>query len=47
MQLTARQVQQVGLVRGLLLDPGVVVPDEATAEGGSDAAQVLARRPWP
>ncbi|MEW2164836.1 ABC transporter ATP-binding protein [Streptomyces sp. NPDC007084] len=42
-ELTARQVEQLALARVLLLDPDVVVLDEATAEGGSDAAQALDR----
>lgn len=41
--LTPRQVQQLALARVLLLDPELVVMDEATAEGGSDTAQVLDR----
>ncbi|MEU6478570.1 ABC transporter ATP-binding protein [Streptomyces sp. NPDC047017] len=41
--LTPRQAQQLALARVLLLDPDVVVLDEATAEGGSDAAQTLDR----
>ncbi|MFJ7903938.1 ABC transporter ATP-binding protein [Streptomyces sp. NPDC096198] len=40
--LTPRQVQQLAFARVLLLDPEVVVLDEATAEGG-DAAQTLDR----
>ncbi|MDT0477687.1 ABC transporter ATP-binding protein [Streptomyces sp. DSM 41014] len=42
-ELTAGQVQQLALARVLLLDPEVVVLDEATAEGGSDAARTLDR----
>ncbi|MDT0437308.1 MULTISPECIES: ABC transporter ATP-binding protein [Streptomyces] len=42
-ELTASQVQQLALARVLLLDPEVVVLDEATAEGGSDAARTLDR----
>ncbi|MEU9979321.1 ABC transporter ATP-binding protein [Streptomyces sp. NPDC051014] len=42
-ELTPRQVQQLALARVLLLDPDVVVLDEATAEGGSDTAQALDR----
>ncbi|MEV7505094.1 ABC transporter ATP-binding protein [Streptomyces sp. NPDC093018] len=42
-RLTARQVQQLALARVLLLDPEVVVLDEATAEAGSDMAQSLDR----
>ncbi|GAA5080398.1 ABC transporter ATP-binding protein [Streptomyces similanensis] len=42
-RLTARQVQQLALARVLLLDPDVVVLDEATAEAGSDTAQTLDR----
>lgn len=42
-ELTAGQVQQLALARVLLLDPDVVVLDEATAEGGSDAARTLDR----
>jgi ATP-binding cassette subfamily C protein len=41
--LTASQAQQVALARVLLLDPAVVVLDEATAEAGSDAARALDR----
>lgn len=41
--LTPRQVQQLALARVLLLDPELVVMDEATAEGGSDTAQALDR----
>ncbi|MFJ9376532.1 ABC transporter ATP-binding protein [Streptomyces sp. NPDC101455] len=40
---TPRQIQQLALARVLLLDPEVVVMDEATAEGGSDTAQALDR----
>ncbi|QHC32589.1 ABC transporter ATP-binding protein [Streptomyces sp. HF10] len=42
-RLTARQVQQLALARVLLLDPEVVVLDEATAEAGSDMARSLDR----
>ncbi|MDH6699467.1 ABC transporter ATP-binding protein [Streptomyces sp. MAA16] len=42
-ELAAGQVQQLALARVLLLDPEVVVLDEATAEGGSDAARTLDR----
>ncbi|MER7920825.1 MULTISPECIES: ABC transporter ATP-binding protein [unclassified Streptomyces] len=42
-RLTARQVQQLALARVLLIDPEVVVLDEATAEAGSDLAQSLDR----
>ncbi|MCS0605564.1 ABC transporter ATP-binding protein/permease [Streptomyces sp. LP11] len=42
-RLTARQVQQLALARVLLLDPEVVVLDEATAEAGSDTARTLDR----
>ena len=41
--LTPRRIQQLALARVLLLDPQVVVMDEATAEGGSDTAQALDR----
>ncbi|MEU4085027.1 ABC transporter ATP-binding protein [Streptomyces aureus] len=41
--LTARQIQQLALARVLLIDPDVVVLDEATAEAGSDAARTLDR----
>ncbi|MFJ9245608.1 hypothetical protein [Streptomyces sp. NPDC101776] len=41
--LTPRRIQQLALARVLLVDPGVVVLDEATAEGGSDTAQALDR----
>ncbi len=41
--LTASQAQQLALARLLLLDPAIVVLDEATAEGGSDAARALDR----
>ena len=41
--LTVSQTQQLALARLLLLDPVVVVLDEATAEGGSDAARTLDR----
>ncbi|MFI6017897.1 ABC transporter ATP-binding protein [Streptomyces sp. NPDC051287] len=41
--LSARQIQQLALARVLLLDPEVVVLDEATAEAGSDAAHTLDR----
>ncbi|MFJ8487708.1 ABC transporter ATP-binding protein [Streptomyces sp. NPDC094038] len=43
LELTPRQVQQLALARVLLLDPEVVVLDEATAEAGSDTAQALDR----
>ncbi|MFJ3826267.1 ABC transporter ATP-binding protein [Streptomyces nodosus] len=43
LELTPRQVQQLALARVLLLDPDVVVLDEATAEAGSDTAQALDR----
>lgn len=39
--LTASQAQQLALARLLLLDPSIVILDEATAEGGSDAARAL------
>jgi len=39
--LTASQAQQLALARLLLLDPAIVVLDEATAEGGSDTARAL------
>jgi ABC-type multidrug transport system fused ATPase/permease subunit len=39
--LTASQAQQLALARVLLLDPRVLILDEATAEGGSDAARAL------
>ncbi len=39
--LTPGQAQQLALARILLLDPPVVVLDEATAEAGSDAARDL------
>ncbi|WP_328913052.1 MULTISPECIES: ABC transporter ATP-binding protein [unclassified Streptomyces] len=39
--LTAGQAQHLALARLLLLDPAVVILDEATAEGGSDTARVL------
>ncbi|WP_018570018.1 ABC transporter ATP-binding protein [Streptomyces sp. PsTaAH-124] len=42
-RLTARQTQQLALARVLLLDPEVVVLDEATAEAGSDTARGLDR----
>ncbi len=41
--LTAGQAQQLALARVELLDPLVVVLDEATAEAGSDAARALDR----
>ncbi|MFJ8154120.1 ATP-binding cassette domain-containing protein [Streptomyces sp. NPDC094468] len=41
--LSDRQIQQPDLARVLLLDPEVVVLDEATAEAGSDAAHTLDR----
>ncbi|MEU6497245.1 ABC transporter ATP-binding protein [Streptomyces sp. NPDC046984] len=43
LELTPRQVQELALARVLLVDPDVVVLDEATAEGGSDTAQALDR----
>jgi ATP-binding cassette subfamily C protein len=39
--LTASQAQHLALVRLLLLDPALVILDEATAEAGSDAARLL------
>jgi ATP-binding cassette subfamily C protein len=39
--LTASQAQQLALARLVLLDPDLVILDEATAEGGSDAARAL------
>jgi ATP-binding cassette subfamily C protein len=39
--LTAGQAQQLALARVRLLDPSVVILDEATAEAGSDAARAL------
>jgi ATP-binding cassette subfamily C protein len=39
--LTSSQAQHLALARLLLLDPAVVVLDEATAEGGSDSARLL------
>lgn len=39
--LTASQAQQVALARVLLLDPPLVILDEATAEAGSNAARTL------
>lgn len=39
--LTAGQAQHVALARVVLLDPSVVILDEATAEAGSDAARAL------
>ena len=44
-ELTPRRTQQLALAACLLLDPEVVVMDEATAEGGSDTAQALDRAP--
>ncbi|MBR7835621.1 ABC transporter ATP-binding protein [Actinospica durhamensis] len=41
--LTVGQAQHLALTRVLLLDPAYLVLDEATAEGGSDAARVLDR----
>ncbi|WP_291475946.1 ABC transporter ATP-binding protein [Corynebacterium sp.] len=41
--LTAHQAQHLALVRLLLLDPGYVVLDEATAEDGSINSRVLDR----
>ncbi|GAA1594723.1 ABC transporter ATP-binding protein [Actinoplanes couchii] len=40
-QLTAARAQQLALARVVLLDPGVVVLDEATAEAGSAGARDL------
>ncbi|MGW5095419.1 ATP-binding cassette domain-containing protein [Streptomyces nodosus] len=40
-RLTASQAQQLALARVLLLDPPVVILDEATAEAGGDAARAL------
>jgi len=40
-QLTASQAQHLALARLLLLDPAIVILDEATAEAGSDAARTL------
>jgi ATP-binding cassette subfamily C protein len=42
-QLTPVQVQQVALARLLLLDPDVVILDEATADAGSFGAETLER----
>lgn len=39
--LTSGQAQHLALARLLLLDPDIVVLDEATAEGGSETARVL------
>ena len=39
--LTPGQAQHLALTRLLLLDPAFVILDEATAEGGSEAARVL------
>ena len=39
--LTASQAQHLALARLLLLDPALVILDEATAEAGSDAARRL------
>lgn len=41
--LTAHQAQHLALVRLLLLDPGYVVLDEATAEDGSTNSRILDR----
>lgn len=41
--LTAAQAQQLALARLVLLDPAVVVLDEATAEAGSAGARTLER----
>lgn len=41
--LTAAQAQQLALARLVLLDPAVVVLDEATAEAGSAGARMLER----
>jgi len=41
--LTAHQAQHLALVGLLLLDPGYVVLDEATAEDGSSNSRVLNR----
>ncbi|WP_433065483.1 ABC transporter ATP-binding protein [Dactylosporangium sp. CS-033363] len=41
--LTASQAQHLALARVMLLDPDIVVLDEATAEAGSDAAKSLDR----
>ena len=40
-QLTAAQAQHIALVRLALLDPPVVILDEATAEAGTTAAGLL------
>ncbi|UQU63542.1 ABC transporter ATP-binding protein/permease [Couchioplanes caeruleus] len=40
-ELTAAQAQHLALARLVLLDPAVVVLDEATAEAGSSGARVL------
>lgn len=42
-QLTAMQAQQVALARLLLVDPPVVILDEATADAGSAGASLLER----
>lgn len=42
-QLTATQSQQLALARVLLVDPPIVVLDEATADAGSAGARVLER----
>ncbi|WP_025156797.1 ABC transporter ATP-binding protein [Leifsonia aquatica] len=39
--LTPQQAQHLALARLLLVDPAVVVLDEATAESGSDVARIL------
>lgn len=39
--LTASQAQQIALARVLLLDPPIVILDEATAEAGSDSSRRL------
>jgi ATP-binding cassette subfamily C protein len=41
--LTPSQAQQLALARVILLDPPLIVLDEATAEAGSDAARALDR----
>ena len=40
-ELTTAQAQHLALARVLLLDPAVVILDEATAEAGSDAGRIL------